>query len=187
MSPFKTPFSQILHRGLLGGFLLVGLFLPQACGCNDTPPENQNGGSSNTDAGQPAADAGTPTPDAGPAVDAGPTGDDGGPAPDAGPIIPPVGGISITNADVRACDLLFQASQPEVPAINFNAAVRGRHVVGAPQVAASFVALQDQSLEGVEILEFVYERQPGAVTLVKADCFDSSGNAVASPGVSIDP
>jgi hypothetical protein len=194
MMPKQNSLAGKLKRGLFAGLLISGVLFPQACGCNDQPSAEADSGVVASDAGETPAqdsgpapmDAGDVIPDAGPAEDAGPQ-EDGGVIPDAGPMIPPVTGVGITNADVRACDLLFVASQAEVPAITFNAAVRGRYVVGAPQVAATFVALSDQSLEGVEILEFVYERQPGAVTLVKADCFDSSGNAVASPGVSINP
>jgi hypothetical protein len=177
-------------------FLMAGAMIPQACGCNDTPSGDDGGavadaGSTVPDSG-PIADAGDlldagPVVDAGPLADAGSQEDGGGANVDAGVIIPPVGGVGITSASVRACDLLFLASQAEVPTITFNAAVRGRFVKGAPQVAASFVAAQDQSLEGVEILEFVYEGPPGAVTLVKADCFDASGAVVNPSGVSINP
>ena len=182
---------------LIGAALTAILFFPQACSCDDSSA-NGNGSDSAADSGAAPNDSGVAA-DAGPALDAGPLADagadddggvlaDGGStAVDAGVIIPPVGGVGITNANVRACDLLFQASQAEVPTITFNAAVRGRFVLGAPQVAATFVAAQDQSLEGIEIIEFGYERVPGAVTLVKADCFDASGNAVEPPGVSINP
>jgi hypothetical protein len=173
-------------------FLVLGLFIfmqsstASGCGC-DEPTNGSNGANGSANGANGGGDGGGPALDSGPLADGGPMQDAGPGGEDGGVTIEPVGGVNLTHADARACDLVFQAAQPEVPSVSFASEVQGRFVSRAPLLSVSFIARDDATLQGVEILQFNYVQAPGAVSLVKADCFDGSGNALSGSVVEFLP
>lgn len=93
--------------------------------------------------------------------------------------------IEVSNAEVRACDLLLEEADGQVVGVDYDEALRGTHVRQAPQTAVSFVQRADAAIPPASV-KVRYAGGTGTnVTLVKTSCFDAAGTALAEPGVSL--
>jgi hypothetical protein len=99
---------------------------------------------------------------------------------------PPATGATITDARVRACDLLVLVDGDEVPATTFSEKVRGAAIPKAPRLAVSFAAREDLPLDGQQPFTFAFTGTPGNVSLVDATCFDAQGAALDGTPLRLD-
>jgi len=89
----------------------------------------------------------------------------------------------IGDDTLRACDVLVTVDGDEVPAVEFDAAVRGTAIPEAPKLAVSFASRTDASLKGVVPFSFRFRGAPGVVTAVTQTCFDATGTVIVGATV----
>jgi hypothetical protein len=87
--------------------------------------------------------------------------------------------LSVSNAEVRACDLLLDGVGNE-SLVTFGSQVRGEVVRRPPRAGVSLVALGDAAISEAALS---IEDPAAAVTLASAICFDSAGAPVADAGL----
>jgi hypothetical protein len=87
-------------------------------------------------------------------------------------------GPTVTDDAVRSCDLLLSFSGDEIPAVDFDAAVRGQSIPQAPRLAISFAARTDASLAAVTPFSLRFKGTPSTATLVSESCFDAAGRPI---------
>lgn len=109
---------------------------------------------------------------------------DGGCGCDPEPPVTEGSGIFVTSEDVRSCDIVFKSSVDEVPKVNFTNVVTGEFVPRAPHVGVSFAATSDASIANQELARAAFTGT-GTLELVKAECFDASGAAIAGDVVTL--
>lgn len=87
--------------------------------------------------------------------------------------------VGVLNDSVRACDLVFRAAGEEVPSVVFGGAVTGEAVPKAPYLAVSFIAREDRSLAGEELLQLVFTGEAAPAELISSTCSDGTGAVVS--------
>ena len=102
-----------------------------------------------------------------------------------GGVAPPPPGPVITDATVRSCDIVLRMDGDEVPAVEFADSVRGQSIPQAPQVAISFAARADASLQGSAPFVLRFKGSPVPASIVKETCFDATGRAVEGTPVAL--
>ena len=95
-----------------------------------------------------------------------------------GGVAPPPPGPVITDATVRSCDIVLRLDGDEVPAVEFADSVRGQSIPQAPQLAISFAARADASLQGSAPFVLRFKGSPVPASIVKETCFDDSPDSV---------
>lgn len=101
------------------------------------------------------------------------------PPPDGPP------GPKVTDTKVRSCDILLSFSGDEIPAVDFDNAVRGQSVPQAPRLAISFAARADASLAAVTPFTLRFKGASSTATLVSETCFDAAGKAIDGTPVAL--
>ena len=102
-----------------------------------------------------------------------------------GGVAPPPPGPVITDATVRSCDIVLRLDGDEVPAVEFADSVRGQSIPQAPQLAISFAARADASLQGSAPFVLRFKGSPVPASIVKETCFDATGKAVEGTPVTL--
>jgi hypothetical protein len=90
--------------------------------------------------------------------------------------------LSLSNAEVRACDLLFLGVGNE-SLITLGSQVRGELVRRPPLIGISLMALDDAAISEAALLIENPAGSADAVTLAMATCFDRTGATVADAGL----
>lgn len=91
--------------------------------------------------------------------------------------------------DVRACDILLE-SDPAIISVVFADAVVGRSRASGAKMAISFTAKDDAALTDAPLqFGFASADAPdeGGVSILRADCFDSTGNKLQDSSLTLSP
>jgi hypothetical protein len=98
-------------------------------------------------------------------------------------------GISVRNAEVRACDVLLQHGARAVTRIHYPASVVGEHVRRGNRTAVSFMRRSNSGSAGTAVTLELAGTQPVAptdLTLVEAHCHGPDGAPIAEPDLTIE-
>ena len=81
--------------------------------------------------------------------------------------------VQVTDARVRSCDIVLRVDGDEVPAVEFDAEVRGQSVPKAPRLGVSFAARTDTAITAAPFqLRF---KGAGTASIDHEECFDADG------------
>ncbi|MBN2195748.1 MAG: hypothetical protein JW751_23220 [Polyangiaceae bacterium] len=98
---------------------------------------------------------------------------------------PDVSGLTVTNSDARACDLLLEeVGEARATGATFDELVRGSLQTRSPLVAISFFSRVDQGFENTPVS--IETRGPApALVLREATCYDRRGQVVEDADVEL--
>lgn len=95
------------------------------------------------------------------------------------------GGSSLSiDKRARSCDLLIVEGETRIEAVVFGEGVQGTFVREAPNVAVSFIATEDSSIDADAVVVQLADAD-GEFEITQVACADSAGEPLEDPKVSI--